>query len=181
MFSIDFVFISRLEYEDSHEFTVSVGDTPNSGVIIGPEFDLGASNETELRDFGLNPTLIGKLYPYLGLKGHDASSYLAKLPLQLTLNELAHINAGLKRHLVKELALQYDAHSGFAFADIPACWQTVILSLESQHFGLQNKFPLFWSFIVNQEWDKALVELRDFGDSFDKRRNLEADYIVLHS
>ena len=176
-YSIDFEFISQLEDDISMVAYVPIPVSDTTGVKVAPNVDLSALSEADLRKFCLNPTLIGKLYPYIGLRGQEAFSYLNDFPLELSVNELEAINEGRKRQLVNRLADIFDSTSPVPFASIPACWQTVVLSVESQYGDIQKKCPSFWCWVVNQKWDKAIGELRDFGDQQSARRNLEADYI----
>lgn len=180
-FAIDFDFIDKLQGE-----VVLFGFVPDDpllggqGVTVASIYNLGTKKHADLRTLGLNPTLIGKLYPYLEREGENARDYLHQHPLILTENEASAIIIGIKRQLPNMLAAKFDLNSDVPFVSIAPCWQTVIASLESQYGDLQKYCPAFWNWVVHQKWDKAITELRDFGDGHSNRRNAEADYILAH-
>jgi hypothetical protein len=178
--SIDIEFICRLEGDCSLSAYIQSNSAPD-GVCVAGDLNLGLVDDIYLRKLGLNPTLIGKLYPYLGRQGIDAHNYLEQFPLTLSKNEIVAINHGNKRLLAKQLAEKFDEESLILFANIPSCWQTVIASIEIQHGDISKTYPAFWRWALNQKWDQALMELRDFGDGHSERRNAEADYIVKYT
>lgn len=179
--SIDFEFIRKLEGEPLLIGEVASPVSSKSGVIIAYGFDLAEYSDTDLRKFGLNSTLIGKLYPYLGLVEQEASDYLADFPLELSLNEVTAIDQGFKRRALVDMVIAFNQSSPILFSKIPRCWQTVIASLEFQYGQLHKTCPSFWSWVSNQKWDKALMELQDFGDEYQDRRKAEAYYIEVNS
>ncbi len=68
--------------------------------------------------------------------------------------------------IIRQVAARYDAASdGVRFADLPAEAQTVIADIAIQ-FGpnLDRATPRFWRFVTTGDWEKALAELRHFGD-----------------
>ncbi|XP_077870016.1 uncharacterized protein LOC144362825 [Saccoglossus kowalevskii] len=62
------------------------------------------------------------------------------------------------------------------FNDLTVAQRTVISSVYFQ-YGSTGRFPIFWSHVTNQRWSHAISELRNFGDDFSTRRNLEADLL----
>lgn len=181
MHRIDFEFIHELEGG-----SVLLGYVPDpknsqSGVTIAAGFDLGARNDKDLRKLELNATLIGKLYPYLGRKGNDALAYLAEFPLILSEHEAAAIDTNVKVQMTKRLIKRFNADSIAPFHKIPDSWQTVIASVEFQYGNLSARCPTFWKWATLHKWDEAILELRNFGDSYPSRRNREADYVTGNS
>ena len=67
--------------------------------------------------------------------------------------------------IIRQVAAKYDAASPFRFADLPGEAQTVIADIAIQ-FGpnLDRATPRFWRFVTTGAWEKALDELRHFGD-----------------
>ncbi len=153
----------------------------NSGVTIAAGFDIGAQNENDLRSLKLNPTLIGKLYPYLGKKGQDALVYLSKFPLSISEHEASAIDAGVKLQRINKLIKCYDEKSHIRFSELPQCWQTVIVSIACQYADLEIRFSTFWECITTQNWNAALNELGNLSHTDGTRRNIEADYIQKYS
>jgi len=177
---VDFAFIKTLEEPSIlHAYVPDAGNS-QCGVTIASGCDLAQLSLQDLRKFSLNPTLIGKLYPYLGLKGGEALSYLQNFPLQISENESLAIDTGYKTQMLEQLCKRFDEASASTFSSIPPPWQTVIASIESQYGNLQKSCPNFWTLVTSQSWQDALYELRNFGDNYAKRRNLEADYVEQH-
>ncbi len=176
--NIDFTFICRLEGGSKKQGYVP--DVPNSksGVTIATGFDLGARNHHDLRKLGLNPVLIGKLYPYLGLQGTQAESFLKSHPISLSENETHAIDVAVKRDMVSKLVSRYNNASSIAFQTLPQHWQTVIASLEFQYGSVEKHCPEFWKCVTHHDWSSAIDELKDFGDPYPSRRNLEAKYAI---
>jgi len=178
--SIDFDFIHELEGGTLLSGYVPDPENSKSGVTIAAGFDLGARNDKDLRMLSLNATLIGKLYPYLGRQGMDALNYVTEYPLTISIHEAAAIDSSVKLQLVERLVERFNSDSNVLFNEIPESWQTVIASVEFQYGNLSRRCPTFWKWVTHQKWDKALLELRDFGDRYSSRRNKEADYILSH-
>ncbi|MDT0596236.1 pesticin C-terminus-like muramidase [Glaciecola petra] len=179
--AIDFEFISKLEGGCVLKGYVPDHKNSKSGVTIATGFDLGARNDRDLRKIGLSPVLIGKLYPYLGRKSTEAYEYIQQHPLRISKNEGNIVDTGVKRLLIEKLVERYNEDSQLAFNDLPACWQTVIASVEFQYGSIRKACPKFWSYVTQQEWDTAINELKSFGDNYASRRNQEAEYALQNS
>lgn len=179
--TINFDFIHELEGGSLLSAYVPDPENSNSGVTIATGFNLGRRNDKDLRSLALNATFIGKLYPYLGLQGMDAYNYLEEFPLTISVHEAAAIDSGVKLKLLANLMKRYDKDSDVLFRNIPPCWQTVIASVEFQYGNLSMHCPSFWQWVTNQKWEKAELELRDFGDKYSSRRNKEADYVIANA
>jgi len=81
--------------------------------------------------------------------------------------------------IIRRVAANFDRDSAFRFFDLPPEAQTVIADVAIQ-FGAgladpEEGTPRFWRFVTRGEWEKAIGELRDFGDDFGPRRNREAE------
>lgn len=199
--NIDFAFIAELEPQSekigytsftshpSHTRGINSADTINktsshlnaaeqTGVVVGIGFDLGSHTSEDLRKIGLNATLRGKLYPYLGRTGTTAVEYLSKNPLVLSEAEVKVIDLGNRALLITKLVNKYNDVSSMEFADLSSPWQTVLASIACQYDEVDKKFPQFWLAVTTQDWDKALHILKNFGDSSPARRHREANYIV---
>jgi len=121
----------------------------------------------------VNQELIDKVKPALGVKGAAAEDVA---DINLTNAEAMKLT-----HLVQERELGYmqkkfNEDSDMEFKDMPEEWRTVLSSVFWQ-FGRQTTGFKFWGYLVNGDYEAALAELRDFGDSFPTRRNAEADYV----
>lgn len=179
--TINFDFIRELEGGLVLSAYVPDPENSKSGVTIAAGFDLGTRNDKDLRKLALNATFIGKLYPYLGRQGKEAHNYLGKFPLTISVHEAAAIDSGVKRKLLDSLKRRFNKDSDVPFKSIPPCWQTVIASVEFQYGNLSRRCPTFWQWVVYQKWEKAELELRDFGDKYSSRRIKEADYVIANS
>jgi hypothetical protein len=174
---IDFSFIHRLEGGSlTHGYVPDV-ENSKSGVTIGAGFDLGARDVSDLEKLGLDSNLIAKLYPYLGLQGHDALNYLRHNPLEISQEQATFIDIQVKQRIIDGLVRKYDQMSNIEFCRIPSCWQTVIASVEFQYGSVKAKCPTFWRLAISQSWSEAIHELRNFNDSYANRRNQEADFV----
>lgn len=150
----------------------------NSGVTVATGVDLGQRNITDLQRLGLPQPLITKLTPYLGLKGSAASAYLASNPLTLTSGQVATLDSRVHTEIYAELMVNFEAGSAFRFMRLPAAAQTVLASVALQYgAALQYRTPSFFSAMRQGRWQDAVNELRNFGDAFPTRRNLEADVL----
>ena len=199
--NIDFAFINELEPQSekvgytsvvarpSHKRAIDSSNTENknsshsnlleqTGVVVGIGFDLGSHTSEDLRKIGLNATLRGKLYPYLGRTGTTAVEYLSENPLILSEAEVEAIDLGNRALLITKLVNKYNDVSSVDFAALSSPWQTVVASIACQYDEVDKKFPQFWSAVTTQDWDKAIHILKNFGDSSPARRHREVNYIL---
>jgi GH24 family phage-related lysozyme (muramidase) len=73
---------------------------------------------------------------------------------------------------------KYDASpSTKSFSQLPPEAQTVIASVSFQYGDLATRTPTFWGHVTNERWQKAVDELRNFGDRYPTRRGKEADLL----
>ncbi|MFC4701461.1 pesticin C-terminus-like muramidase [Glaciecola siphonariae] len=177
--NIDFDFIGQLEGKGLLNGYVPDANNSKSGVTIATGFDLGARNVHDLKSLGLSASLIEKLSPYLGYQGREALEILAKQPLYINEIQAAVIDEAVKYQMTKRVIELYNEHSQIDFAVLPARWQTVISSVAFQYGNLAKRCPRFFEAVITQDWEKAISELRDFGDNYSARRLQEADYATL--
>ena len=175
---IDYAFIAELEGGNILQGYVPDPENSKSGVTLGVGFDLGARDYKDLMRLAISPDAIQLLNPYLGLQGMQAKKFLDDNPLTITEPLANALNTGAKTAMIENLIKRYDGDSQVSFVDIPAKWQTVIASVEFQYGSTQRRCPTFWKYTINQDWDRAIKELRNFGDRYPTRRNREADYIL---
>lgn len=182
--AIDWTFIGKLEGAGIARGYVPNPDTSNSGVTIATGFDLGQRSRAQIESMGLPDDLEARLVPYLGLRGRAALSYLNAHPLVLAPEEVAAIDQAVRADFSTRLANIYDAaldEGGTlaAFADLPGAAQTVIASVAYQYgLDLQRRTPRFWSLALAQNWPDVMTELRNFGDSYARRRGQEANLLA---
>jgi len=175
---VNFDFIARLRINNSLVGAIIKADGYSSGVHIGMGVDLSDCKDSDLRKMGLNPTLRGKLYPYLSRTGPNAKMYLNEHPLQLSEAEVDAINVGFQARCLGKLIKRYDSASEVAFCDLPECWQTVITSLEYRYKNLYKQSPELWHMLIKQEWENVLSMLQSSDGAFASQHQHEADYVL---
>ncbi len=173
---IDFDFISEFEGGSINQGYVPDAKNSQSGVTVAIGFDLGARDTNDLYQLGFDDELVGLLRPYMGLKGLEAADFVSRNPLMITDAQADVINYSVKGALINKLMRRYEEATNIAFRNLPAVWQTVIASVEFQYGSVQSKCPTFWRCVCSQDWQRAINELRNFGDRYPTRRNKEADY-----
>jgi hypothetical protein len=184
---IDWNFIGEQEGAAVQEGYVPAPEKSQSGVTVGTGVDLGARNSADLERLGLSESLRQKLEPYLGLKRQDAVDFLAENPLSLTPEEVEELDHAVKEQALDSLLTSYNAEvaarnaqdggNRASFEELPAQMQTVIASVHFQYGSLSARTPNFFDQVVDQRWNDALGNLRDFGDDYSSRRGREADLL----
>ena len=174
MSNIDWKFISDREGSRILSGYVPDAKGSKSGVTIATGFDLGARNLADLK--GLPKAIIDKLKPYLGIKGAQAQE-VAK-DLSITDAEAQTIDEFSKTEAVDRLKAKWQAATGESFDDLPKHKATVVASVAFQYGDLESQTPNFWRQITKDDWNAAEKNLRNFGDNYSTRRNLEADYFI---
>ncbi len=180
---IDWAFISDQEGGQQLKGYVPNAEGSKSGVTIATGFDLGQRTENDLVGLGLDPKLIDRFKPYLGLKQQAARDYLAKHPLSISKAEADSIDTASKDAAVKALVKAYDAavaaQAGLKpFAQLPGEAQTVIASVAFQYGDLKTRTPSFWKYVTQQDWKSAVRELYNFKDAYESRRFQEGDLLA---
>lgn len=166
---------------------VSAGDPRDyiamgaSGVTIATGCDLGQTNATELRGYGVPGAILGQLWPYFGLRRDDALAKLYALPLVVApetaalLDECIHAGY-LKRYVIPA----YDRASSVPFADLPKQAQAVVFSVCFQKGcgGVRRDWPKTWGYLTSQDWTAASRELRTgFAAEYAGRRRAEGELL----
>jgi hypothetical protein len=176
-FEIDLAFIKELEVTPEFSDIKRPSGKRNEGLIVADGYDLADKSETDLRHLYLHPTLIGKLYPFLGLHGQEAQQYFSDFPLKLSSNELYTIYIGLKLEGFSKLLHKYREQIDANSQAIPEPWQTVMASLNFQYGDIDLLWPDFWQKLLSQDWQSAIEALRIL-DAHDKStREKEVEYI----
>ncbi|WPB82091.1 pesticin C-terminus-like muramidase [Archangium violaceum] len=184
---IDWDFIAEQEGAARQDAYVPDPEGSQSGVTVGTGVDLGARNSADLERLGLSEELRERLEPYLGLQQQEAVDFLAANPLQLTAEEVEELDQAVRDQAVDSLITSYNAEvtsrnaedggERASFEELPTEMQTVIASVHFQYGTLSTETPNFFGQVVDQRWDDALGNLRDFGDDYPSRRGREADLL----
>lgn len=183
--AVDWRFISQREGGQALNGYVPA-DAPGgteSGVTIATGVDLGQWSAAEIHAFELDPALEAKLLPYADKRGDDAKVALRGTRLTLTSAEADALDAAAHGSLLRRVETAYDrdavqAGNARDFRDLPPEAQTVIASIATQYGpNLAGATPRFWAAVTGGRWTDAVAELRDFGDDYPSRRNVEADLL----
>lgn len=178
MAGIDYKFISDLEGGQKLKGYVPAAGDSKSGVTIATGFDLGARNESDLKGLGITGSLLTKLKPYLGKQKKDAVDYLKRNPLTISKADADKVDKAVKSKDVTSIKSKYNAAISTGKAKFDSLFgeaQTVIASVGFQYGpNFKTKAPSFWKHITAQDWDKAIAELKKFGDKYPTRRKKEA-------
>lgn len=177
---IDWAFIEQREGNETTGYVPTYQNGQvigNSGVTIGSGFDLGQHDRAYMERIGIPARLVNILAPYTGHKRQDAVNFLAANPLSLSVSDTRIVNEKVKTDKAQEVIDAYNAASSVPFTSLPKGAQTVIASVAFQYGSLPSATPTFWSHVIRQDWDATISELRNFGDDYASRRNLEADYL----
>lgn len=150
---------------------------PNSGPTFGTGIDMTQQSAQSLIAAGVEPSTVEQLGPLLGkgLKGEDAMAAIQKYNIQLNQAQADQMDRAIINRDTERLASQFSKASGREFDDLPREMQTVLASVGHQYGDLPGRTPNFWKQMTKGEHDKALKNLRNFGDDFPSRRNREAD------
>lgn len=179
--SIDWQFISDLE--GGRHLKGYVPAAGRSGVTIATGIDLGARGAPDLEALDLPEHLRQCLTPYLGERGEAARRRLATVPLEITEQDAARLDAAVGARILARFARKFDRSRGRGltpFDRLPAALQTVIASIIWQYGPNLDRparlggTPRFWRHITREDWSAAHAELLDFGDDYPTRRQKEA-------
>ncbi len=188
---IDTLFVSCHEGFSSCGYvplTPSTGEVAGmSGVTIGTGVDLGSKNREYFTSIGVTDnTLLDRLEPYFGLIRNDAACAILNRPLVVTEMEAELLTEKVKNDIATGVQQRYDRDrqsEAVPFISLPRGIRTAIADVWFQ-FGIPPAYPTFWRFVTNNDWEKAVNELRNFYSNPDaqlpgdiKRRNNEADII----
>lgn len=184
-FNVDWTFLTGAEGSEPAMYVPTYKRGPKkgqvverSGATIGKGVDLGQQDLAYLKSLNLDPRLVARLSPYLGVKGPAAVSFVAARPLKLSDAELNALNDAVRDRELRTLAAKYDAASQVGpFHKLPRDTQTAITSLYFQHGAgdPQKNTPDYWRQITTGDWEGAYGNLMDFGDQYGPRRRREAE------
>lgn len=170
--------IARLEGRAINRAYVPNPRTSKSGATVATGVDLGQMEESELSSLSIPATLKAKLAPYTGFIKQDAVNFLAKNPLTLTDAEVTALDHAIINRELAEIVAKYNREVGVgAFENLNGFKQTVIFSVYYQYGDLARRAPRFWKQITTGDWEGAYRNLKDFGDAYDARHEIEAAYL----
>lgn len=181
--AIDTAYISsvldRFEGYEVRGYVPSVGGKAmdQSGVTVGRGVDLGQTSVARLLALGVDPALVDKLSPYIGLKKEDACRALALKPLILADTEASALSAAVISRHIEDAARAFDARvrGGSAFAARPRQVQAVTVSLAYQ-YGTRG-FSRTLGYLADARYQDAITELEDpskWSGKYTTRRRGEA-------
>lgn len=156
-----------------------------SGMTIATGFDVGQKSDAELKNLGLEETLLNKLSPYAGLtfKGKTRAQVIEEVTkLNAPIPKINVEEANLLDRLIHEEHLQaavsaYNAarQPGVpAFGSLPANWQTVLFSrFFHQGKGAHRTSVIkpFWNALTKGDWEAAAKGLENYAVSEDWYKN----------
>lgn len=151
-------------------------DNSQSGVTIASGFDLGQRQAHAIESMGLGH-LVPIFAPYFGLKGREALKVLTARPLSISVADAEALTERAHARTLERLRADWAGESHIPWFTLTTPQQTVLASVTFQYGSLKRKTPKFWSYAITGQWDKVVKELRNFGDRYSTRRNLEADYL----
>ena len=175
MMDIDWPFIEEREGGNILKGYVPDPETSQSGVTIAAGVDLGQITSTAL--VSLPDDLRALIQPYRGFKRQDAVIWLAKHPLFITAEQAEVLNQAVRAPLMRALAFHFEQPHDLVFETIPPPCQTVIASVTWQYGNPWERCPKFWTVATVGDWHAVYNELRNFGDPYHSRRELEAAYL----
>ena len=184
MSQVDWEFIESLEgpgvtrgYVPPDGDEGDVGVEP--GVTVAAGVDLGHTSESKLYDYGISPSLIDVLSPYIGVTGTAAVALLEERPLTISRADADHLDHCLRLNHERRVARHWDEDSmACPWDDVSMELVTVVMSVAWQYGSPWRRCPKFWAAATSLDHDAVEDELRDFGDSHPTRRNREADYLT---
>lgn len=183
---VDWSFI-RAREGDKFDGYVTDAQGGSSGVTIATGIDLGQRSGSDIDKLDIADDLKKKLKPYCLKTGKAASDLLAKSPLSITAAEADALTKAVKGPMLDALVSEYDAAVDKAnavdhckrvhFDQLPTGVQTAIASAQFQYNSLSSRTANYWKQVTEQRWADASKNLKDFGDRYKTRRNLEAGLI----
>jgi len=156
---------------------------PKSGVTIGTGVDLGSKNRKFLENIGVPDHIIKVLEPYFGLKGDEAEASLIKKPFELSPVDIKILDKAVQKFEFNRIKTAYEKDSNKSWNSLSANQQTVVTSVGFQHGDLKTKAENFWNQVLNDKWDDAIANLRDWdgtgkSSKFQDRRDIEAKLLT---
>jgi len=159
-----------------------------SGVTVGSGVDLGSKTSDSLRAIGVSQNIVDQLEQYFGLRTDRAACAAVELPLRMNCSDVQVLTEDVKNDVVRQVQQRYDRErrstNTDSFNALPRGIRTAVADVWFQFGILPNSAPRFWGYVIRNDWDNAIRELRNFyglsanppsGDI--RRRNNEADII----
>ena len=91
--------------------------------------------------------------------------------------EAVLIDKEVKSRFARDLERKFNDAATMRYDDLPDGVHTVIASVAFQYGDLRSRTPNFWRQITTGDWQGAYRNLRNFGDAYATRRNIEADLL----
>ena len=183
--NIDFDFIHAREGARRPDFYVPRDDNnralENSGVTIASGFDIGQHNTNEITTlFAGHDDIILALTPFANVRRQPAVELLNRTrPEDLNSTQIQTIERIVDVDRAAAVVTTFNNNNQLdgnaTFNQLPSEFQTVIASVTFQYGNLETETPNLYRQVMNGLWDEVLTNLRNFGDSFPSRRNLEGD------
>jgi len=137
-----------------------------SGVTVGSGVDLGSKTNDSLRDIGVSQNLVDELEQYFGLRTDRAACAAIELPLRMTCSDAQELTEAVKNDVVRQVQQSYDQERISANTDsfnaLPRGIRTAIADVWFQFGTLPNSAPRFWGYVIRNDWNNAIRELRNF-------------------
>ena len=150
--------------------------------------DLGSKTSATLRAIGVSQNIVDQLEQYFRFRMDRAACAATELPLRMTCSNAQVLTEAVKNDVVRQVQQRYDQERISANTDsfnaLPRGIRTAIADVWFQFGILPNSAPRFWGYVIRNDWNNAIRELRNFygqnanppsGDI--RRRNNEADII----
>ena len=156
-----------------------------SGVHIGGGVDLGVRDRAGLDVISVPLDIINILDLYLQVKSDDAACAVINIPFSLSNSQATTLTDAVINSIVSLAQVRYDTEQtvGTSFISLPKGIRTAIVDIW-YHLGPPENYPAFWSSVIVNDWDRAVVELQGYYTSptpdqiLDVRRRYdEADII----
>eukprot|EP01084_Bolivina_argentea_P269848 458732_1 len=155
----------------------------NSGVTFGVGIDLGHQSTSTLQSLGVSQTLLAQLTPFIGLTGSNAAEAICNSPLtNLDYNEVYDLSIAMMNKYAHEMETWYNAqkHTNTkSFDELPKGIRTVLTSIHFR-WGATSQYPVFWNYILSNNFEEAIAELRAWysGGQTDRRLSEEANIMA---
>lgn len=180
-FDLDRAFITKGEDRRLDMYVPDDKGRGHSGPTIGIGVDLGQKDLAYMKSLGLDPRLVARLTPYLGMKNDPARAFVKDHPLVLSDQDADTLTKAVQDKEFNALASKFDAASQVgAFRTLPRNTQTAIASLYYQ-YGTgdpAHSTPDYWRQITSGDWNGAYHNLLNFGDGSDFRRQAESKRLL---
>jgi len=173
--NIDTVFLGQQEGSAKTKAYIPKKDgkvLDKSGVTIGTGVDLGSKDKAYFR-YLKDPDLVAKLEPYFGKKKDAAVTALKDNPLTLSKDEVAKLDAYVKKLEFRTLKNRWNTDSSVKWEELPSGKATAVASVYYQ-YGPAVFNHNFWTQTTGGQWQQAYDNLMNYGDKYSSRRKREA-------